>query len=80
MSEQKCQEEYIRRIHKVQDYIENNLGQSLSIEELADAAGFSKYHFSRIFQGMLHEPLAHYVNRIRMEKALFCWHIGQIKI
>jgi AraC family transcriptional regulator len=71
MSDQKCQEEYIRRIHKVQDYIEHHLGQSLSIEELSNAAGFSKYHFSRIFQGILHEPLAHYVNRIRMENALF---------
>ncbi len=71
MSDQKCQEEYIRRIHKVQDYIEHHLGQSLSIEELSNAAGFSKYHFSRIFQGMLQEPLAHYVNRIRMENALF---------
>lgn len=71
MPEQRCQEEYIRRIHKVQDYIEHHLGRSLSIEELAGAAGFSKYHFSRIFQGMLHEPLAHYVNRIRMERALF---------
>jgi len=71
MSEQNCQEEYIRRIHKVQDYIEEHLSQSLSIEDLAGAAGFSKYHFSRIFQAMLHEPLAHYVNRFRMEKALF---------
>ncbi len=71
MSDQKCQEEYIRRIHKVQDYIEHNLGRSLSIEEISNVAGFSKYHFSRIFQGMLHEPLAHYVNRIRMEKTLF---------
>jgi AraC family transcriptional regulator len=71
MSDQKCQEEYIRRIHKVQDYIEYHIGQPLSITELAGAAGFSKYHFSRIFQGMLQEPLAHYVNRIRMEKALF---------
>ncbi|QHQ62016.1 helix-turn-helix domain-containing protein [Anaerocolumna sedimenticola] len=71
MSEQKCKEEYIRRIHKVQDYIEHHIGQSLSTTELAGAAGFSKYHFSRIFQGMLHEPLAHYVNRIRMERAVF---------
>ncbi|PXV87780.1 AraC family transcriptional regulator [Lachnotalea glycerini] len=71
MSDQKCQEEYIRRIHKVQDYIEHHLEKSLSIEELSGAAGFSKYHFCRIFQGMLHEPLAHYVNRIRMENALF---------
>lgn len=71
MTNQKCQIEYLRRIHKVQDYIEQHLGQSLSVEELADTAGFSKYHFSRIFQGILHEPLAHYVNRIRMERALF---------
>lgn len=71
MSDQNCQEEYIRRIHKVQDYIENHIGESLSIEELSNAAGFSKYHFSRIFQGILHEPLAHYVNRIRMEQSLF---------
>lgn len=71
MSAQKCQEEYIRRIHKVQDYIEHHVGKSLSIEELSNAAGFSKYHFSRIFQGMLHESPAHYVNRIRMENALF---------
>ncbi|AQR94575.1 AraC family transcriptional regulator [Clostridium saccharoperbutylacetonicum] len=71
MLEQKCQEEYIRRIHKVQDYIEHHLGEHLSIEELSKAAGFSKFHFSRIFQGILHESLAHYVNRLRMEKALF---------
>lgn len=70
-NQKKCQEEYMRRIHKVQNYIENHLGHSLSIEELSNAAGFSKYHFSRIFQGLLHEPLAHYVNRIRMEKTLF---------
>ena len=71
MSDQKCKEEYIRRIHKVQDYIEHHLGKPLSIEELSGAAGFSKYHFSRIFQGILHESLAHYVNRIRMENAQF---------
>ena len=71
MSDQKYQEEYIRRIHKVQDYIEHHLGNTLSLEELSDTAGFSKYHFSRIVQGILHEPLGHYVNRIRMEKALF---------
>ncbi len=71
MSDQKYQEEYIRRIHKVQDYIEHHLGNTLSLEELSDTAGFSKYHFCRIVQGILHEPLGHYVNRIRMEKALF---------
>lgn len=71
MPEYDYQQEYIQRIHKVQDYIEQHIGQPLSLEELSNAAGFSKYHFSRIFQGILHEPLAHYVNRIRMENSLF---------
>ena len=63
--------EYIRRIHKVQDYIEAHLNRGMTLEELAYEAGFSKYHFSRIFQGIVQETLAHYVNRIRMEQALF---------
>ncbi|ERI91026.1 transcriptional regulator, effector binding domain protein [Clostridiales bacterium oral taxon 876 str. F0540] len=71
MLDQECIEEYNRRIHKVQDYIENHIDQRLSIEELSDAAGFSKYHFSRIFQSIVHESLRYYVNRIRMEKSLF---------
>ncbi len=71
MPDQKCQEEYLRRIHKIQDYIENHIEKTLSITELSEAAGFSKFHFSRIFQGILQEPLAHYVNRIRMERAQF---------
>lgn len=71
MPDQKCKEEYIRRIHRVQDYIEQHIGEPISIEVLAQEAGFSKYHFSRIFQGILHESLLHYVNRIRMEQALF---------
>lgn len=71
MIDHKCQEEYIRRIHKVQDYIEEHIGEALSIDLLAEAAGFSKYHFSRVFQGLLQEPLAHYVKRIRMEQGLF---------
>ena len=71
MKETACQKEYIRRIHKVQDYMEAHIGEALTIEELAKIAGFSKYHFSRIFQGILGEPLAHYVSRVRLEQALF---------
>lgn len=64
-------QEYIHRINKVQDYIEQNLEKTMSVEELADVAGFSQYHFSRIFKSILNETLAHYVNRIRLENALF---------
>ncbi|PFJ11576.1 AraC family transcriptional regulator [Bacillus cereus] len=61
--------EYVRRIYKVQDYIESNINESLSIEELANVAGFSKFHFHRIFKGMTKEPLSRYVNRLKLERA-----------
>ena len=65
------QDEYVLRIHKVQDYIEQNYHKSMTTEELSEVAGFSKYHFNRIFKSVLKEPLSHYVNRIRMEHAVF---------
>ncbi|CAM3873657.1 DNA gyrase inhibitor GyrI/SbmC [Bacillus mobilis] len=61
--------EYLRRIYKVQDYIESNIDNPLSIEELADVAGFSKFHFHRIFKGIVDEPLSRYVNRLKLERA-----------
>ena len=53
MSDKRYQEEYLRRIHKVQDYIEQHTGRALTVEELSNVAGFSMFHFSRIFQASL---------------------------
>ncbi len=62
-------QEYLRRIHRVQDYIEANISRPFTLEELADVAGFSKFHFHRIFSGIARESLLHYVNRIKLERA-----------
>ena len=70
MSEE-YREQYIARIQKVQDYIEQNDWRNMSAEELAGIAGFSKYHFNRIFKSVLQESQLQYVNRIRLERALF---------
>jgi len=40
---------YKENIEFVLDYIENNLKNKITIEKLADIAGYSKYHFLRIF-------------------------------
>lgn len=63
------QSEYISKINKVQDYIEANLRGNLSLDILADISGFSKFHFSRIFRGVMKETLVSYINRIRLERA-----------
>jgi len=69
MENKQSRNEYVRRIHTVQDYIESNINRSLSIEELAEVAGFSKFHFHRIFKGIVDEPLSRYVNRLKLERA-----------
>lgn len=61
--------EYVARINRVIDYIETNLSQSFSLEEIATVANFSPYHFHRIFRFMVGEPLNQFISRIRMEKA-----------
>lgn len=65
-------EEYILRINKVQDYIEANISEELSLITLSNVANFSKYHFHRIFCAIVGEPLSKYIQRIRLEKAAMC--------
>ncbi len=50
-------------------FIQRNLDRELALDELADVANFSPYHFHRIFRGMTGESLAAHVRRIRLERA-----------
>ncbi len=60
---------YQQRILKVLLYIQNNLYENLTLDELAQVACFSPYHFHRIFRGMVGETLSAYVRRLRLERA-----------
>lgn len=62
-------QEYRARINRVEDYIQQNLEAEMSLEELANVAAFSKYHFGRIFAMMTGETLFQYIQRMRVEKA-----------
>jgi AraC family transcriptional regulator len=62
-------EEYKSRINRVIDYIENNLDKSLTLEELAEIAHFSKFHFHRIFFSLIGERLNQFIQRLRLERA-----------
>jgi AraC family transcriptional regulator len=61
--------EYIVRINQVFDYISANLDQDLNLEILAGVAGFSPFHFHRLFKSLVGETLNDYVWRIRLEQA-----------
>lgn len=61
--------EYINRINRVYDYIEDNLGSEMTLKELANVAGFSEYHFHRIFAAMTGETLFSFIQRLRVERS-----------
>ncbi len=62
-------DEYLARLNKVLDYIHAHLDQPLSLSGLAAVAGFSPFHFHRIFRSLVREPLNVYIQRVRLEKA-----------
>jgi len=60
---------YIKRIMNVLVYIQKNLDNEMSLEELAKKAHFSQYHFHRIFSGLVGESLQEHIRRLRLERA-----------
>ncbi|MBN1620614.1 AraC family transcriptional regulator [candidate division WOR-3 bacterium] len=61
--------EYLSRINRAMDYIQNNLGNSLSLKEIAEVSNFSPYHFHRVFKSAVGETLNCFINRLRIEKS-----------
>lgn len=62
-------EDYTSRINRVIDYAERHLAEDLSLATLAKVAGFSAFHFHRVFAAMMGENLKQFIQRIRIEKA-----------
>jgi AraC family transcriptional regulator len=61
--------DYRARLNRVVDYIDAHIADTLNIETVAEVAAFSKYHFHRVFSAAVGEPLAAYIQRLRLEKA-----------
>ncbi|QFR49634.1 AraC family transcriptional regulator [Sulfurimonas lithotrophica] len=59
-------DDYLQSIYKVIFYIEQNYSEDLTLEELSKVAGFSKYHFHRIFKSIVGENLSEYIRRVRL--------------
>lgn len=60
---------YTQRINEVLNYIRTHVEDDLSLQTLATVAGFSPYHFHRIFTFMTGESLNQAVRRMRLERA-----------
>lgn len=58
------------RVNRAIDHIVCHLDQRLRLADVAAAAGFSPFHFHRVFQALLGETLHQFVKRQRLERAL----------
>ena len=61
---------YLQRINAVIDYARENLNRDLSLDTLARVAGFSPFHFHRIFKSITEETVNEMVMRLRLERAV----------
>lgn len=62
--------DYIKRIDKVLEYIEENINSTLSLEEMSNLANFSSFHFHRIFNTIVGETPVQYQRRRRIEASV----------
>lgn len=69
LTDNEIQSDYINRINRVFEFIDENLDSDLSLNTVSKIAFFSPFHFHRIFKCITSETLNEYVNRRRIEKS-----------
>jgi AraC family transcriptional regulator len=60
---------YLEQLEKTVIFIENNLSEDIKVEEIAGVAGYSYYHFHRVFEAVLGETVGNYIRSRRLNRA-----------
>ncbi len=63
------QKEYIEKFNMIFDYIDKNYTEDLSLDAVSGVAGFSKFHFSRLFKQFTDMSFYDYLNQRRVRAA-----------
>lgn len=63
------EEEVVFVVQKVQNYIEQNLLESITLKQLADEAGYSPWHFARVFKKVTGKTPYEYIRSRRLTQA-----------
>lgn len=56
-------------IQKAIDYIEDNLSQKITPENLATIAGLSPFYFQRLFTRLVNRPVSEYIKMRRLARS-----------
>jgi AraC family transcriptional regulator len=68
---------YVERINRVMDHIVSDLSRPVRLNDLAELADLSPFHFHRVFQAMVGETPSDFVKRLRLERALYLMSFGK---
>ena len=63
------QKDYLDKFLYITNYINEHFAEDLSLEQIADLAGFSKYHFTRLFKQYTDTSFYKYLNQKRIDYA-----------
>lgn len=66
---QSKQKEYLDKFVTITDYIKLHCNEEISLDDIAEVSGFSKYHFSRLFKEYTGTSYYKYLNQKRIEFA-----------
>ncbi|MDR2903275.1 MAG: AraC family transcriptional regulator, partial [Clostridiales bacterium] len=61
--------DYVKALESAVIYIENHLGENITVEEVAGVAGYSYYHLTRQFSAILGESIGGYIKKRRLADA-----------
>lgn len=67
--EELLRREYLGRVERAIDFIYARFGDDIGLDEIADAAAFSRFHFHRIFSGVVGETVSDFLKRVRLQRA-----------
>jgi AraC family transcriptional regulator len=68
------------RLRRVLDYIAANIGDDITLVNLAGVAGYSLFHFARKFTLAMGIPPHRYISRIRLENAMAELAVGKLPL
>ena len=66
-------------VQKTLDYVDDNVKEDISAEMLAEIAGYSVFHFYRLFQSAVGIPVMQYVLRRKLLYAIYEIGLGKKK-
>lgn len=61
----------LQRVNRAVEYVKSHLADKISVADIAKQVHLSEFHFHRIFKTVINEPFNKYLQRQRLELALY---------